>query len=161
RAELADLLGGAGLLPAELVAGKADHREPTAGEPLLQPLQPLVLRRQAALRGGVDPEQRLARPGAQRARPAGEGGPREVGHRRVAGPFTPRGCTAVNSRPRRSLPRRRSRRDSTPIGRGSRGRPWSRTGTRHPRRATAARAARAQRRARAAPTRRRASPADW
>src|SRR5215471_682786 len=56
RAELADLLGRAGLLPAELVAGKADHREPTAGEPLLQPLQPLVLRRQAALRGDVDHE---------------------------------------------------------------------------------------------------------
>src|SRR5690606_34522133 len=57
-AERLDLLGRAGLLLAELVAGHADH-----GEALDAPVQLLergVLRGEAALRGDVDDERRLA-----------------------------------------------------------------------------------------------------
>jgi hypothetical protein len=57
RAELTDLFRGAGLLPAELVAGEANDREPPIAEPVVQPLQARVLRGQAALRGDVHHEQ--------------------------------------------------------------------------------------------------------
>src|SRR5690606_12217825 len=48
RAELLDLLGRAGLLPHELVAGEPDNGEPAVGVLLLQFLELLVLRGVAA-----------------------------------------------------------------------------------------------------------------
>src|SRR6266567_2774425 len=54
RAELADVLGRAGLLAAELIARESGHREASLGEPVVQSLQARVLRRQAALRRHVD-----------------------------------------------------------------------------------------------------------
>src|SRR5665213_920512 len=59
RAEGLDLLGGAGLLSAELVARGAEHRERLAAVALLESLEACVLRRQAALRGDVDDQHRL------------------------------------------------------------------------------------------------------
>src|SRR5271170_2912130 len=59
RAEFGDLLRGAGLLPAELVAGEADHREPAGGELLVQLLEGRVLGRESALGGHVHHEQGL------------------------------------------------------------------------------------------------------
>src|SRR5260221_13193098 len=47
RAELADLVSGAGLLAAELVTGKANHLEPAIGEELEKPPQPLIGARKA------------------------------------------------------------------------------------------------------------------
>ncbi len=61
RAELRDLLGRAGLLPEELVAGHAQHGEAPLGVPLLELLQPGVLRGQTALGGHVHDEHGLAR----------------------------------------------------------------------------------------------------
>jgi hypothetical protein len=60
-AELLDLLGAARLLPAELVAREPGHREAPAGVPLVQLLQPGVLRGEPALGGDVDDEHGLAR----------------------------------------------------------------------------------------------------
>ena len=60
RAELLDLIGRPRLLAHELVAGEADHREAAVGVGLLQPLEPFVLRGEAALGGHVDEEQGLA-----------------------------------------------------------------------------------------------------
>ena len=54
RAELADLLLGAGLLGAELVAGKTDHRKALAGELPLQLLETRILRRVPAPACHVD-----------------------------------------------------------------------------------------------------------
>jgi superfamily II DNA or RNA helicase len=56
RAELGDLLAGAGLLAEELVAGDADHGEPLAAVGLVQLLEPGVLRGEPALAGDVDDE---------------------------------------------------------------------------------------------------------
>jgi hypothetical protein len=77
RAELRDLIGGAGLLAAELVAGEADDREPAVAVRLVQPLQPLVLRREAALGRDVDHEQG-ARQVTERRGLAGQGSERNV-----------------------------------------------------------------------------------
>src|ERR1035441_1738437 len=89
RAELADLLRGARLLPAELVAGEADHAEALLAEALVQPLQSRVLGCQAAPGGDVDHEQRFAREVAERSRLAGEGVHRKIVHGHVAGPSLP------------------------------------------------------------------------
>ena len=64
-AERADLLLGAGLLVAELVAREAEHHQPLVGVVVVQLLQALVLRRQAALAGGVDHEDDVADVGAE------------------------------------------------------------------------------------------------
>ena len=87
RAELGDLLGAARLLPAELVAGEADDGEAAVSEPLLQPLQAVVLRRQAALGGDVDDQQRLAGQVVQRSRLAVQGGERNVVQAQRSGSF--------------------------------------------------------------------------
>ena len=59
-AERLDLLLAAGLLRAELVAGKAEDLEPLAVQLLVERLEPLVLRRESALARRVDDQQRLA-----------------------------------------------------------------------------------------------------
>src|SRR5262249_34479047 len=59
-AELSDLLRRSGLLLAELVAWEPGHGEPALGEPVMQPLQTLVLRRQPAMGCDVDDEYRRA-----------------------------------------------------------------------------------------------------
>ena len=59
-AEVADLLGGAGLLTHELVAGEAEHLEAARPVLLVQLLEALVLRGEAALRGDVHHQERLA-----------------------------------------------------------------------------------------------------
>src|SRR3984957_1629723 len=73
RAELRDLLGGAGLLPHELVAGEADDRETAVAVGLLQALETLVLGGEPALGRNVDEQQRLALVLAQRRVVALEG----------------------------------------------------------------------------------------
>lgn len=60
RAEGPDLLGGAGLLAAELVAGHAEHGEAAVAVLLLEVLQARVLRGQAALGRHVHQQHRLA-----------------------------------------------------------------------------------------------------
>src|SRR5580692_11784154 len=58
-AELADLFGVAGFLPAELVAGKSEHEEAARAELLLQRLQPAILRGEPAGARGVDDQEHL------------------------------------------------------------------------------------------------------
>lgn len=72
-AELADFLGGSGLLGAEVVAGKRDHRKALRREFLMDGLQRLILRRESAFRGGVDHQHHLALEVGQRGLLAGEG----------------------------------------------------------------------------------------
>src|SRR6266581_2542568 len=140
RAELGDLVGRAGLLPAELVAREADHRKPARGELLVQLLQGGVLRRQPALGGHVHHEDRRAgRNGrGDRGILAGQGFYLNVKYGHVA--------TVPGSRPN---------------GPDSPGRWWSRRSTPRPRRATAARGRRAPRPALFARTRTRPRPAGW
>jgi len=59
-AELGDLGVRARLLRAELVGREANHRQALVGVSLVELLQAVVLRRQAALRGGVDQQHHLA-----------------------------------------------------------------------------------------------------
>ena len=73
-AERADLVGAARLLPPELVAGERQDGEPPPGEPILQPLEAGVLRREPALRRGVDDQQGLALVGVQVGRVSAQGG---------------------------------------------------------------------------------------
>ena len=68
-----DLLGGAGLLSEELIAREADDAEAAVLVGLLQRLESLVLRRQAALGSDVDDEDGLSGVGRERTRLAGEG----------------------------------------------------------------------------------------
>jgi hypothetical protein len=71
-AELLDLVVGAGVLAAELVAGEAEDGEVVRVlllDGLVQALEALELRREAALGGGVDDEDDLALEGVE-----GEGG---------------------------------------------------------------------------------------
>lgn len=58
-AELSDLFGVARLLPAELVAGKAEHRKAARRKFALQLLQAPVLRRKPAGARGVDDQEHL------------------------------------------------------------------------------------------------------
>src|SRR5262249_9556562 len=67
-AEFNDLGGAAGLLPGELITGKANHREVLRGELALQLLQALVLRREPAAAGDVD---RQGYPAMQRSEQIG------------------------------------------------------------------------------------------
>ena len=60
RTERLDLLGASGLLPTELVAGKAEDAESLLAVRLLQLLQAGVLRCQTALRRHVDQQHRVA-----------------------------------------------------------------------------------------------------
>src|SRR6478672_4415574 len=60
RAEVADLLFASRLLMTELIAWESEHREAFVLEAIVQLLQPGVLRREAALAGDIDDEQRLA-----------------------------------------------------------------------------------------------------
>ena len=59
-AELADLLRGPRLLAHELVAREPEHLEALVGVLVVQLLEALVLRREAALGGDVHDEERLA-----------------------------------------------------------------------------------------------------
>src|SRR6516162_450762 len=59
-AEGCDLRLAAGLLPCELVAGEAHHREALGSELALQLLEPPVLRSEPAVAGDVDGERYLA-----------------------------------------------------------------------------------------------------
>src|ERR1043166_1891657 len=58
--ELADLLGAARLLLAELVAGETQHREALRAVLLVELLQSFVLRREPAFARGVDDQEHLA-----------------------------------------------------------------------------------------------------
>src|SRR5207244_5981840 len=58
-AERLDLFGVARLLPAELVAGKAEHRKAERRKFALQLLQALVLRREPTGARGVDDQEHL------------------------------------------------------------------------------------------------------
>src|SRR5204863_2440911 len=60
RAEGGDLLVAARVLPAEFVARKADDHQPAVAVAFPQRLQPLELRREAALAGGVDDQHYLS-----------------------------------------------------------------------------------------------------
>jgi hypothetical protein len=59
-AERRDLVVVARVLRAKLVARKAEHHQPLVLVRLPQLLQPVELRREAALAGGVDDQQHLA-----------------------------------------------------------------------------------------------------
>src|SRR5260370_230026 len=59
RANLLDLFGVAGLLTAELVAGKSENREAARVKRLVQRLETAVLRRGPASARGVDDQQNL------------------------------------------------------------------------------------------------------
>src|SRR3954454_490982 len=99
-AERADLLGATGLLPAELVAREAEHGETVVGVLRVQLLEALVLRGEAALRGGVDHEHHLAVVRAQRLLLAGQGVSGEVaqpGH--VSPRSSPRGAGCAHRTP--------------------------------------------------------------
>src|ERR1700722_532625 len=78
RAELLDLLGGAGLLAQELVAGEPEDTEPLVAVRLLEALQPLVLRSEPALGGDVHEEERLSLVRGERCVLAGERVDRDV-----------------------------------------------------------------------------------
>ncbi len=102
RAEALDLLGVARLLGAELVAGKPQHHEAPAAMAPPQGFEPLILRGEAAFRGGVDHEQDLASVLRQRMRPAARVERRvreDVAHAVVA--FS---CRMIPSRPAAYLP---------------------------------------------------------
>src|SRR6476660_9216398 len=71
-AELRDLSGDARLLPAKLVAGKAEHRKAARRKFALQLLQALVLRREPAGACGVDDQEHLTLEPPQRNLLAGE-----------------------------------------------------------------------------------------
>src|SRR5688572_16564901 len=77
-AELFDLFGVARLLPAELVAGKAEHRKAARRQFALQLLQALVLRREPAGARGVDDQEHLTFKPLQRNLFTGERTRREI-----------------------------------------------------------------------------------
>src|SRR5215213_1017024 len=77
-AELLDLFGIARLLPAELVAGKAEHRKAPRRQVALQLLEAPVLRREPARARGVDDQEHLTFKPLQRNRFAGERTRREI-----------------------------------------------------------------------------------
>ena len=64
-AEGLNLFFTARLLAEELVAGEPQHAEALGGKLLLQILELLILRRQAAFRGYIDDQQHLAGKGCQ------------------------------------------------------------------------------------------------
>src|SRR5688572_2827220 len=97
RAEGLDLRLGAGLLRAELVAGKADDREVLARELLVQPLEVGVLRREAAAARDVHREHDLALERAEEVTLAGDAGQVEVEERRH---LFPPGCLRDDARER-------------------------------------------------------------
>jgi len=66
-AEFRDVGVRAGLLLAELIARKTEHRESSARILFVQRFEPSVLRREAALARGVDDQQHLALEVGQRA----------------------------------------------------------------------------------------------
>ena len=78
-AEVRDLLLGAGLLRAELVAREAEDDEAVVAVLLVQRLEPGVLRGEAAPAGGVDDEHDPAGVVGQGLLLAGEGAGGEVG----------------------------------------------------------------------------------
>src|ERR1700689_4443508 len=89
-AELLDLGGVAGLLAAELVAGKSEHRKAAAVKGLMQRLEPLVLRRETAGARGVDDQQHLTLVSLQGNVLAGKRLCREImnaGHRVLSTPI--------------------------------------------------------------------------
>lgn len=61
-----DFIGRTRLLPAELLARKADHLKPLRMELPVQFLKPFVLRCQPALAGGIDHQHGLAQVARQR-----------------------------------------------------------------------------------------------
>src|SRR6266567_3683329 len=87
RAELADLLGGPWLLAAELVGREAGHREPAAGELVVQALQAGVLGCQPALRCHVDDEDRRAGVVAEGRRRSRQGLKVDIMHGHVSAPW--------------------------------------------------------------------------
>jgi hypothetical protein len=77
-AEFFDLFGVARLLPAELVAGKAEHRKAARRQFALQLLQALVLRREPAGARGIDDQEHLTFKPLQRNLFTGERTRREI-----------------------------------------------------------------------------------
>src|SRR5260221_173038 len=61
-AEAGDLALAAQFLVQELIAGKTQHRQPPRFQPLIEALQPGILRRQSAVAGGIDDQQHPAAP---------------------------------------------------------------------------------------------------
>src|SRR5450432_3300558 len=61
-AEASDLAFGTEFLIQELIAGKAQYREPMWLQSLIEALQPLILRGQSAMAGGVDDQEHPALP---------------------------------------------------------------------------------------------------
>src|SRR5699024_8537508 len=59
-AESANLVGIAGLLVTKLVTREAKHFQATVGVTLMERLQSLILRGEAALAGGIDDQQHFA-----------------------------------------------------------------------------------------------------
>ena len=70
RAEGVDVLGAAGGLPGELVAGEVEYREAAVPVPLIQRLESFVLGGESASCRGVDHEKNLAPPLVQLPLPA-------------------------------------------------------------------------------------------
>ena len=76
-AEALDLVQGAGLLGAEVVAGETQHRQPLGGVGLVQGLQTGVLLGEATAAGHVHDQQHLAGVVAQGFAAAVRGGDRD------------------------------------------------------------------------------------
>ena len=112
RAEGRDLLGASRLLLEELVARDAEHREPSVLVALVDPLETLVLGREAALRRHVDDERHLPALRSEQVRAAVERVDRDVVDRH-AGHFSMclrAGGRSVDHRTRPPRTCRRSRR---------------------------------------------------
>jgi len=78
RAELGDLLVGAGFLACEVVGGEAEDDEPLVLELLIEGFEISVLGGESAARGDVDDQQGLAGEVGEGGGGAGEGREREV-----------------------------------------------------------------------------------
>src|SRR6187431_39881 len=104
-AELSDLFGVARLLPAELVAGKTEHRKTTRRKFTLQLLESPVLRREPAGARGVDDHEHLTLEPLQRHLLAGKRLRREIVNawHRVFSRNQPAGSIAADGVPPASI----------------------------------------------------------
>ncbi|MNH28231.1 hypothetical protein D3C79_883850 [compost metagenome] len=98
-AELRNFPCIARFLLAELVAGEAQHHQATGAVGLPQLLQALVLRGKAALTGGIDHQQRLAREVTELLVLAAQGHAFDVQHRfsHVTGSVQARGRRSMHT----------------------------------------------------------------
>src|SRR5581483_1683332 len=135
RAKFADLRSAARLLPAELVAGKAEHGKAARAILLLQRFEAFVLRGEAASTRGVDDQKHLALEPLDRGVFAGKRlGGKIVDRSHLFNPYKDRPAKTAPRQPR--SPRPRAGRDPRGSGRRrherqpARGRPgrWSPSG---------------------------------